>query len=187
MSRRRVAALALVLLTALTAGAGCSKGGATGGDKVKARTWAKQICGTVRPWAEHIQQSVTDAQATLGNTSEPAVAKPKLSRLFGDAATETDNAIKGVDRAGVPDVKDGQAVAKQFRAALVSARDAFAKAKRSVDQLDTSDKATFNAAVVRIGTQLSADYGSAGKKIDTSKSDELKKAFDTEPACTKAG
>ncbi len=178
MIRRTGAGIALgaALLTAACGGP----------DRVKPGAWAKDICGTVRPWAEHIQQSVTDAQATLGKTSDPAVTKPKLSQLFGDAANETDKAIKGVDRAGVPDVDNGEQIAKQFRAALVNARDAFARARRSIDGLSTNDKAKFNADVVRIGNQLSTDYAKTGKAIGNTNSAELRKAFDSEPECTRA-
>ncbi len=58
MSRRAHVGIALA---AVVLAAACG-----GQDRVKPATWAKDICGTVRPWAEHIQQSVTDAQATLG-------------------------------------------------------------------------------------------------------------------------
>lgn len=176
MSRPAGALLAAVLL-ALTA--------ACGADTVKPQAWAKGVCGAVRPWAHQIQTSVGNAQAAVGSSKDPAVVKPQLSKLFGDAVRATDIAIRGVDRAGVPDVKDGKQIAKDFRVALVGARDAFAKAQKAIRALPTGDKVTFSSAVVRIGADLGKDYGAAGKRIDQNRSAELKAAFEKEPACTR--
>lgn len=176
MSRPAGALLAAVFV-ALTA--------ACGADTVKPQAWAKGVCGAVRPWAQQIQTSVGNAQAAVGSSKDVAVVKPQLSKLFGDAVRATDTAIRGVELAGVPDVKDGKQIAKDFRDALVSARNAFAKAQKAVRALPTGDKATFSAAVVRIGADLGKDYRAAGKQIDRSRSVQLKAAFAKETACTR--
>jgi len=176
MSRRAGALLAAALIVFSAA---------CGADTVKAQAWAKGVCGAVRPWAQQIQSSVANAQAAVGTSKDPAVVKPQLSKLFGNAVRATDTAIKGVERAGVPDVKDGKQIAKDFRNALLSARNAFATAQKSVQALPTGDKTKFSAAVVRIGAALSKDYGAAGKRIDQNRSAELKAAFEKEPACTR--
>jgi hypothetical protein len=168
----------LVALVLLTGTAAC------GSKKVPAQTWAKDICGTIRPWAQGIQSSVTNTKSAVAKGTAPAASKVQLQKVFGDAVTATDKAVKGVDKAGVPDVKNGEQVAKQFRGALVAARDAFAKAEKAVKLADTKDKAAFDTDIGRIGTQLGKDYEAAGKKINVTKSDELGKVFAKTPQCS---
>ncbi len=183
MSRGRAAGLAMVVLT-LTVACGQVATERKGSDeRVPAQAWAKDVCQTVRPWASKIQTAVSNTQATLDKSSEPKVVKPQLTQLFFGATKATDTAIAGVTKAGVPDVDKGDQIAKDFRAALVSARDAFAAAQRSVQGLDTADKAKFDAAVSRVGTTLKTDYANAGKNIEKATSEELTKAFEAEPAC----
>ncbi|MGB9376233.1 MAG: hypothetical protein WCB04_01845, partial [Mycobacteriales bacterium] len=168
-------------LLALVVACGHNSGGS--GSKVSATTWAKNVCTAIRPWAGQIQTAVTDVQSTLAESSDPKVVKPQLTELFSGAATSTDKTIAKVDAAGVPDVSNGTKIAKDFRAALVSARDAFATANTSVAALDTADKKKFDAAVSRVGTKLNQDNAKAGNNIHKATSAELTAAFDKEPAC----
>ena len=184
MSRAARAALAIALL-ALTVACGQDSTHAPviQVKTVPAQQWAKDVCTAVRPWARNIQTAVSNTQKTLGASTSPQVVKPQLTQLFFGAAKATDTAIAGVDKAGVPDVANGTKIARDFRAALVGARDAFAAAERSVQALETSDKAKFDAAVAKIGTQLRTDYAKAGKNIEKATSEELTTAFQAEPAC----
>jgi len=174
MTRLIGAILSIALLTGAT---GC------GEKKVSAQTWAKSICGTVRPWAQSIQASVASTKNSTSPSTPPATAKAQLKKVFGDAAKATDKAIAGVDKAGRPDVKNGDKIAKNFRTALVAARDAFVRAERDVAKVDTSDKKAFDAEVGRIGQQLGKDYEAAGKQVSVTQSAELKKVFDKTKEC----
>jgi len=177
------AALAIVLVALLSACGQDDSGGSATKPPVSASVWTKDVCMTVRPWAGKIRTAVTNTETTLGKSSEPKVVKPQLTQLFAGAVKSTDKAIADVDKAGVPDVDNGEQIAKNFRAALVSARNAFAAAQKSVQGLDTSDKKKFDAAVSQVGTKLKQDYAKAGKTIETATSAELTKAFEKEPAC----
>lgn len=183
MRHRGRAGLAIMLLALLAACGQSDAEGSTKKDKVSAAVWAKDVCTTVRPWAGKIQTAVTSTQSTLDRSSAPNVVKPQLTQLFFGAAKATDTAIAEIDKAGVPEVDNGEQIAKDFRAALVSARDAFAAAQTSVQGLNTSDKKKFDAAVSQVGTKLKQDYAKAGKNIQKATSDELTKAFEKEPAC----
>lgn len=183
MSRRGRAALVIVLLALTVACGDDDPEVRRPGDKVPAAAWAKHVCTAVRPWAGTIQTAVANTQATLGKSGDPQVVKPQLTHLFLGAATATDTAIAEIDEAGTPDVANGEKIAQDFRAALVSARNAFATAQTSVQALDTSDKKKFDAAVSQVGTKLKQDYAKAGKNIRQATSDELTRAFDEEPAC----
>lgn len=183
MSRHGRAALAIVAVALMAACGEEGSGGSASEDKVPTAAWAKDVCMTVRPWAGKIQTAVTNTQTTLGKSSGPKVVKPQLTQLFSGAVKATDTAIADMDKAGVPDVDNGAQIAKDFRAALVSARNAFAAAQTSVQGLDTSDKKKFDAAVSQVGTKLKQDYAKAGKTIEKVTSAELTKAFEKEPAC----
>lgn len=174
---RWIGVLLAVALLGGTAGCGGEK-------KVSAQAWAKSICGTVRPWAQSIQTSVASTKNSTAANTDPGTAKAQLQKVFGDAAKSTDDAIKGVDKAGVPDVKNGSKIAKEFRAALVAARDAFSKAAKAVGKVSTADKQAFDTKVGQIGAQLGKDYNAAGQKISVTQSAELKKVFDKTPQCT---
>ncbi len=169
----------LVALTLLTGAVAC------GEKKVPAKTWAKDVCGTVRPWARGIQTSVASTRSATGPRTSPATAKLRLQRVFRDAVKSSDKAIKGIDKAGVPDVKDGDKIAKDFRSALVGARAAFAKAEKATGKADTTDRKAFDRDVGRIGAALSKDYEAAAKAINVTRSAELKRAFDQAPQCTR--
>jgi hypothetical protein len=175
MTRWIGAVLALALLTGAT---GC------GEKKVSAQTWAKDICGTVRPWAQSIQSSVASTKNSTSASTPPDTAKAQLKKVFGEAAKATDKAIKGVDKAGRPDVTNGDKIAKDFLSALVAARDAFVKAEKAVAKVDTSDKKAFDDQVGKIGQQLGKDYEAAGKKVSVTQSAELKTVFDKTPECS---
>ena len=183
MSRWPRIAAAIVVIAIAAACGSDEPAAAPETKKVSAQVWAKDVCETVRPWAGTIQTAVTNTQKTLSKSSQPKVVKPQLTQLFFGAANSTDTAIAGVTDAGVPDVDNGEKIAKDFRSALVSARDAFAAAQKSVQALDTKDKAKFDAAVSKVGTKLKQDYAKAGKNIEKATSQQLTQAFEKEPAC----
>lgn len=177
---RVLAALAMVLVLA-------SCGGIGGGGKVSAAKWSKDVCGTIKPWTDDIKTSMGSFQSAVDPSADPATVKTKLTKSLGDAVTATDKALKGVGDAGTPDVKDGAKIVKDFKAALKAARDAFAKAKKGIEAISTSDKSKFLTDLSRVATAMGTDVQGAGKKVDALKSTELKKAFDKEKSCKAVG
>nr|BFE77170.1 hypothetical protein GCM10020092_104710 [Actinoplanes digitatis] len=88
-----------------------------------------------------------------------------------------------MQRAGVPDVDEGQEVAEGFTASLSAMRDAYGRAKTGVEALATSPSKDFYAKVASVVEVLNTEYRAS--ELDTSRldSEELKKAFDEAPEC----
>ena len=104
-------------------------------------------------------------------------------RLFGGAESASEKARAGVERAGVPDVDQGEQVAAGFIAALSGMRDAYGRARAGIEALSTTSQATFYEQVGAVVDKLDQEYERSS--LDTSKLDsrELKQAFDEVPEC----
>lgn len=165
--------LVVVLIFALSA---C--GSATG-----PRTWASAVCTALAPWRAEIGTLTDRAQEQMTAKTSPAQAKENLVRLFGGAETASEQARAGVERAGVPDVDQGEEVAHGFTAALSGMRDAYGRARTGIQSLATSPQKAFYEHVGGVVEKLNAEYEQSS--LDTGKlsSVELKQAFDEVPEC----
>ncbi|MGC5051073.1 hypothetical protein ACLQ2S_06445 [Micromonospora sp. DT48] len=161
----------LLLLTA------CSSSGPS------PRAWAASVCSALTPWRAEISKltSSTDQQMTAQTT--PAQAKENLVRLFGGAEQASETARRKVEQAGVPEVEHGEEVSAGFSASLASMRDAYGRARSTIDGLGTGEASTFYEGVQDAVEVLQREYDASA--LDTSRldSEELKRAFDEVPEC----
>jgi hypothetical protein len=166
----------IVVLTLATVLSGCSSAPAP-------RAWAASVCTALAPWRTEISTLASRTQQQMTAATTPAQAKENLMRLFGGAQDASEKARAGVQRAGVPDVAHGAAVARSFTASLSAVRDAYGRARTGVEALATAPAKTFYAQVASVVDRLNRDY--AKSELDTSKldSEELKDAFDEVPEC----
>ena len=166
-------ALALVLAAPLAA---CS--GAHG-----AQAWAASVCTALAPWRSEISTLTTRTQQQMTKRTTPAQAKENLSQLFEGARVASEKARAGVERAGVPDVDDGESIAAAFTGALSGMRDAYGTAHDGIEGLSTDPTDTFYTGVGKVVDRLNSEYEQSG--LDTSKLDsvELKDAFESLPEC----
>ncbi|MGH3739639.1 MAG: hypothetical protein ACRDT6_29165 [Micromonosporaceae bacterium] len=169
-------AVALLAVVAVLV-AGC------GYDGVEPREWASRVCQALVPWGEEIASLTSETQKQMSQTTSPKQAKQNIVALLKGAEQSSEDARKGVQVAGVPAVEDGERIAKEFRDALKAARDAYGKARRSVEKLSAAEAGTFYDGVVDAMDQLSQDYDAS--ELDTSEvsSEELQEAFDEVPEC----
>lgn len=174
---RTIAALALI--TALGA---CSESEPPS-DKVAPKTWAKSVCGALKPWSSEIQKMQGQAQQKITAKSDAAQTKTELLTLFGGMEKSTTTVLTEVAKAGVPDVKDGDKIADQFVQVLTGARDSFATGRDAVDRLATADQTAFYNGVVAAGNAMSAEYGKTASAFGEIQSPELDKALDEVPEC----
>lgn len=171
----RPISLALVLVLAVPLGACSGQPGA--------QAWAAVVCTTLGPWRSEIDSLTNRAQAQMTAETTPGQAKENLARLFDGAATASEKARAGVERAGVPDVDDGQRIADGFLGSLAGIRDAYGQARTGIQSLATRPSETFYAQVRQVLDQLNANYEKSS--LDTTKleSVELRQAFDSLPEC----
>ncbi len=153
-------------------------------DRVAPTTWAKSVCGALKPWSAEIQTMQTQAQQKITAKSDAAQTKTELVTLFGGMEKSTGSVLTEVAKAGVPDVKDGERIADQFVQVLTGARDSFATGKEAVDKLATGDQAAFYNGVVDAGNAMSTEYRKTADAFGEIKSPELDKALDEVPECS---
>ncbi|HET6214520.1 MAG TPA: hypothetical protein VFE14_16760 [Micromonosporaceae bacterium] len=156
-------------------------GGCGGGPDANA--WAATVCTALAPWRTEIGSLTERARKQLAAATTPAQAKENLVRLLGGAQEASETARAKVAAAGVPDVDGGDAVAAEFVASLTAARDAYGKAKSTVQKLGAGDEKAFYDGVVAAMATLTQEYGRSS--LDTTKlhSVELQVAFDEVPEC----
>ncbi|GLY98210.1 hypothetical protein Acsp02_54640 [Actinoplanes sp. NBRC 103695] len=147
------------------------------------RNWAAAVCNALAPWRAEIGTLTDRTQEQMTAETTPAQAKENLVRLFSGAETASERARAGVERAGVPDVDQGEQVADSFMASLSGMRDAYARARGGIEKLDTRPQKTFYEQVTGVVQKLNQEYEQS--ELDTGKlsSVELKQAFDEAPEC----
>ncbi|WP_229071845.1 hypothetical protein [Actinoplanes sp. DH11] len=171
----RPISLALVLVLAVPLGACSGQPGA--------QAWAALVCTALSPWRSEIDSLAGRTRAQMTAETTPGQAKENLTRLFDGAADASEKARAEVERAGVPDVDEGERIADGFQGSLAGIRDAYGHARSGIEVLATSPAKTFYTEVAKVVDQLSAEYEKSS--LDTTKleSVELRQAFDSLPEC----
>ncbi|HEX8632394.1 MAG TPA: hypothetical protein VF755_29905 [Catenuloplanes sp.] len=173
-TRRGGPALLAVVLVVLAAG--CGSGPAP-------RVWAAAVCQALSPWRVEIGTLTSRTQQQMTAETTPAQARENLVRLFAGAQAASEAARHGVERAGVPDVAGGEAVASGFLASLTAVRDAYGRAGERIAALNIASANAFYTEVEKVVQTLDTEYRRSA--LDTSKLDspELRRAFDEVPEC----
>lgn len=156
--------------------AGCGSGPAP-------RAWAATVCAALAPWRMTIADLSRGTQQQTTARTSPAQAKENLVRLLAGAERATEQARREVVDAGIPDVEGGEAVARGFVASLTGVRDAYGRARRSVEQLGTGRAAEFYAGVRSAVEVLNREYDASALDTRELNSPELRQAFDEVPEC----
>nr|MDT0660114.1 hypothetical protein [Micromonospora sp. DSM 115978] len=156
--------------------------GACGGGPAP-RAWAASVCQALAPWRAEISTLTSSAQQQMTAQTTPAQARENLVRLFGGAEQASETARRAVQEAGVPDVDGGEVVSQEFLASLTAVRDAYGRARRSIEELGAGPAGEFYASVKAAVDTLNQEYDASA--LDTSKLDsvELQQAFDEVPEC----
>lgn len=171
----RPISLALVLVLAAPLAACSGQPGA--------HAWAALVCTTLSPWRSEIDSLTSRTQQQMTAETTPGQAKENLARLFDGAASASETARVGVERAGIPDVTNGEAIADGFQHSLAGIRDAYGQARTGIEALATSPSKTFYDEVAKVVQKLTADYERSSLDTTTLESVELRQAFDSLPEC----
>jgi hypothetical protein len=177
LNRPAVAVLFVtVLLSACSTDAGA--GTPSGPD-----AWAKSVCLALNPWRTQIADLTKQAQQQMGSAKTPDQTKTNLVTLLSGAQRSSEDARRKVADAGVPQVPEGPRIAERFTTSLAKARDAYGRARVTVDALQTGDPKRFYDGVHAAFAKLGDEY--AASAIDTSDigSTELQRAFDETAEC----
>jgi predicted lipid-binding transport protein (Tim44 family) len=167
--------LTVVLATLVLVVAGC------GGPSP--RVWAASVCEALTPWRAEINKLTSSTQQQMTAQTTPAQAKENLVRLFAGAEQASETARRRIEEAGVPETDGGAEISAGFRDQLSKVRDAYGRARATIDRLDTGRADAFYDGVRAAVDTLNKEYDESA--LDTSRlnSTELKKAFDEVPEC----
>lgn len=147
------------------------------------QAWAASVCTALSPWRSEIDTLTSRTQQQMTTKTTPGQAKENLARLFDGAATASEAARVSVERAGVPDVDNGDEIAQGFLGSLAGIRDAYGTARTGIEALATAPAKNFYAEVGKVVEQLTTDYQKSDLDTTALESVELQRAFDSLPEC----
>ncbi|MFC7264222.1 small secreted protein [Streptomyces lutosisoli] len=150
-----------VLVLALS---GCSS---DNGNSDKLNSWAKQVCDAVQPQAKKIEAANAAIQKETSDNSTPEAVQKTDAQAFQDMSDAYKAIGAAVDKAGAPDVTDGETKQTNAVKELNDISASYADLKKQVDELNTKDQAKFADGLKGIATQLD--------KLSQSGNDALKK------------
>lgn len=145
--------------------------------------WATSVCQALTPWRAEISKLTSSTEQQMTAQTTPAQAKENLVRLFAGAEQASETARRRIEEAGVPDAEHGEEVSQGFRTSLGKVRDAYGRARITIEGLSTGRPVIFYDGVRAAVDTLNKEYDASA--LDTSRlnSEELKQAFDEIPEC----
>jgi hypothetical protein len=181
---RLLVVFAIVLATAGCRGSSESNATGSSGQTVSAKEWVGDLCTAIGDWQVGLKD-VPDAS----NNTDLAKVKTDMAAFLDTLVTGTDELVGRIDKAGAPDIEDGDQAARDFKAAFVGLETSFKDAKSTIDAVTTDDQAKFAGALTQVGMVLKSAVETAGKAFDdiSKKYPDLAKAGKDAPACNQTG
>ncbi len=168
-----------VLVLALS---GCSSDDSS--DKLN--SWAKQVCDAVQPQAKKIEAANTAIQKQTSDNSTPADVQKTDSKAFQDMSDAYKAIGAAVNKAGAPDVDDGEKKQKDAVTELNTISSSYADLKKQVDGLDTKDQAKFADGLKGIATELDKLSQSGNDALKKLEEGDVGKAMAKQESCKSA-
>ncbi|MEU3949018.1 small secreted protein [Streptomyces sp. NPDC029526] len=168
-----------VLVLALT---GC--GGDDGNEKLDA--WAKEVCDAVQPQAKKIESANAAIQKETSDNSTPEEVQKTDSKAFQDMSDAYKAIGSAVNKAGAPDVENGEKKQQDAVKELNGISTSYADLKKQVDGLDTDDQAKFADGLKDIATELDKLSKSGNDALRTLEEGEVGEAMSRQPSCKTA-
>ncbi|MFJ6198818.1 hypothetical protein [Micromonospora sp. NPDC092111] len=166
----------VVLATLVLAVAGCGGGPSP-------RAWAASVCEALTPWRAEISKLTSSTHQQMTAQTTPAQAKENLVRLFAGAEEASETARRRIADAGIPETDHGDEISRGFRTSLEKIRDAYGRARDTIDGLDTGQATGFYDGVQTTVDALNREYDASALDTGRLNSEELKRAFDEVPEC----
>ncbi|CAL9526230.1 MULTISPECIES: small secreted protein [Streptomyces] len=168
-----------VLVLALS---GC--GGDDGNEKLD--SWAKQVCDAVQPQAKKIESANAAIQKETSDNSTPEDVQKTDAQAFQDMSDAYKAIGSAVDKAGAPDVENGEKKQQDAVKELNSISASYASLKKQVDGLDTKDQGKFADGLKDIATELDKLSKSGNDALRNLEEGEVGQAMARQPSCKAA-
>lgn len=167
----------IALLVGLAVCAGC--GGSSNSSKVSPRTYVRTVCSAIAPLERDV---VSRTQALSNATADNAAeAKKTLQGFLTGVGQDANRAVNHIRGAGIPDIKNGHAVANSIIRAFTQLRDAMHAATAKAKTLPTNSASAYKTAA----QALNANVRQSLNNIDASglSNPEIEAAAAKEPVC----
>ncbi|WP_171109665.1 MULTISPECIES: small secreted protein [Streptomyces] len=168
-----------VLVLALS---GCS--GDDSNEKLDA--WAKQVCDAVQPQAKKIAAANSAIQKETSDSSTPEEVQTTDAQAFQDMSDAYKAIGAAVDKAGAPDVENGEKKQQDAVKELNGIASSYASLKKQVDDLDTKDQAKFADGLKDIATELDKLSQSGSDALTALEEGEVGQAMARQETCKSA-
>jgi hypothetical protein len=168
-----------VLVLALS---GCS----SDNNNDKLNSWAKQVCDAVQPQAKKIAAANAAIQKETSDNSTPEDVQKTDAQAFQDMSDAYKAIGAAVDKAGAPDVSDGETKQTNAVKELNDISSSYAGLKKQVDGLDTKDQAKFADGLKGIATQLDKLSQSGNDALKKLEEGDVGKAMSNQESCKSA-
>ncbi|CAL9465570.1 hypothetical protein SUDANB60_03491 [Streptomyces sp. enrichment culture] len=168
-----------VLVLALT---GC--GGDDSDEKLDA--WAKEVCDAVQPQAAKIKAANTAIQKETSDNSTPQAVQQADSKAFQDMSDAYKAIGAAVNKAGAPDVENGEQKQQDAVKELNSISASYATLKKQVDGLNTKDQADFADGLKDIAAELDKLSKSGSDALSTLEEGKVGEAMSRQASCQTA-
>jgi hypothetical protein len=179
--RARAVALGLCLAVGAAAIlAGCGSGG--GGRTVAAARYATALCRAIGPFERDLASGAGALQAATMRS--PRSGRHVLVSFLAKVGSDTGSAASRLRAVGVPEIRDGARVARDFAALFARLHSALEAALRNARTLPTTTASAFRAAATRLGERVRLTMGDvAAGDVRTLRNPELAAAARRSPAC----
>jgi hypothetical protein len=160
--------------------------GCGGDDNEKLDSWAKQVCDAVQPQAKKIESANAAIQKETSDNSTPEDVQKTDAQAFQDMSDAYKAIGSAVNKAGAPDVDDGEKKQQDAVKELNSISASYASLKKQVDGLDTKDQGKFADGLKDIATELDKLSQSGNDALRNLEEGEVGQAMARQSSCKAA-
>ena len=173
----RIVGVSVVTLALVACGNGDGEG------IVSAQTYAQRLCANMQSYIDEVAMLSTDFAGELDPAAELDEQRDALLAFLDDVLVATDRLIAGIDRAGVPDVDDGEEVVAAIGDTFSEARAILVDARGQVEAISVDDPETFADQRNEIGETIQASLSEIGSSLASIDAPELTTALSADPEC----
>jgi hypothetical protein len=156
--------------------------GGCGGKSGNTEAFASKFCTAFGAWFGGITQENQKVNSTLGPNARPKEAKRRLHAFFDAVVKDTDQFLRSINSAGVPDVEGGDRFVAQMKESFGKFKATYERARDQVDGLP-SEPAAFKSGVTKLTNTLQSSLSGVNEAFNRPPSNEIRQAFEKSPDC----
>jgi hypothetical protein len=183
---RILVSLATFAAAAALAACGGGESQGTQATGVPPEEWAGDVCTAVGSWLDDFIARSSELESDAQGIASLEDGRTLLTNFLEFTVDRTDELLAEVEGAGQPDVDEGEAIARDFRANVLPLREALVDALERAKNLPVDDPAEFERGATQIGESIEtagADVESAFDDL-SSKYESVEFEGDAPAACT---